>query len=301
MPRIPPLDPRRRRKAFLRVVSLGILLSAAGCAYYLLSSRYTEEGLYRSSELLIRQGRHKEATRILEDLLQKYSGGEYYTAALIDAANAYNFFLRNIPRAIELYKSATEEPTLPLEKKLEAKERLAEIYVQDVGDLEQALSEYKALRIEQSDRKQRQKSTYQIGLIYLKQNQFEKALQELEDVAKMKGEEDLRERALLKIGTIHTFLGNYSDAEAPLLEIEKSAKADEVRMQAKQALVDVWEAMEKYDKALDVLNSMSGGAEVETFKREEQKRIREKAGILRNKASSPWGVKKNKTPVKEGQ
>jgi tetratricopeptide (TPR) repeat protein len=301
MPRITPLNPRKRRRAIQRAIAVLALLLAAGGMYYLLANHYNEEGLYRNSENLLRQGRHKEASRVLEELLLRYPKGEFHPMALMDAANAYNFYLRNIPRAIELYKKATEEGELSEDKKLEAKERLAEIYNQDVGDLEQALSEYKALRIQQTDPKQRIKSTFQIAGIYLRQSHFEKALQEFEDVAKFKGDNELREKSLLKIGTIHLFLGNYTEAEGPLVEVNRSAKSEEVRQQARLGLVDVWESMEKYDRALEVLKSMSGGAEVETFKLEEQKRIREKAGILKNKSSSPWTIRKTKHPAKEGQ
>jgi len=295
MPRITPLNPQKRRKAYIRFITLSLVLLVAGGVYYLLAARYNEEDLYTSAEQLLRRGKHREATQVFEHLLSRYTNGTYRQQALLDAANTYNFYLRNIPRAIELYKLIIDEKGITLEGRLEARERLAEIYYQDVGDLEQALSEYKSLRSGLMDSRNRQKCSFQIAQIYLRQNQLEKALQEYREVVNIKGNTDFREKALLKIGNINLLLGKYQEAETPLIEVTRTAKSDDIRHQANLGLVDIWESTDKYEKALETLEAMRGDAEFEVFKQEEQKRIKEKAGILKKKSSSPWGGKKKQT------
>jgi tetratricopeptide (TPR) repeat protein len=295
MPRITPLDPQKRRKTIIRYITLGVVFLIAGGVYYLFAERYNEENLYENAEQLLRQGKHREAVQVFEHLLSKHEKGKYRSQALVDAANSYNFYLRNIPRAIELYKLIIDEKGMTQEKRVEAQERLAEMYFLDVEDLEQALAEYKALRNSVMDSAIQQKCSFQIAQIYLRQNQLEKALQEYREVVNIKGNTDFREKALLKIGNINLLLGKYQEAETPLIEVTRTAKSDDIRHQANLGLVDIWESTDKYEKALETLEAMRGDAEFEVFKQEEQKRIKEKAGILKKKSSSPWGGKKKQT------
>jgi outer membrane protein assembly factor BamD (BamD/ComL family) len=290
-----PLNPQRRRRTIIQTVSLGLVVLIAGGVYSLLSARYNEEGLYANAEQLLLQGKHREAMQVLEHLLTNFPYGEYHQQALIDAANTYNFYLRNVPRAIELYRALIDNRRISREKKLEARERLAEIYNQDVGDPEKALAEYLTLRQEQQAPQAIQKSSFQIASLYLKKNQFDTALKEFQHVAQSNSEPDLRERALLKISGIYVLQGKAADAEPVFQEVLKSSKSEDTIHQAKLGLIDVWESTDKFDKAIGLLADMKGDQAFEDFKIAELKRLKEKAGILKNKVQIPWTSSKMKT------
>lgn len=294
-PRISPLNPRKRRRTILQGVSLGLLVLLAGIVFYLLSARYNEEGLYNNAEQLLLQGKHQEAVQVLEHLLDKFPYGEYRQKALMDAANTYNFYLRNVPRAIELYRILIDNRRISREKRLEARERLADIYNQDVGDPDRALTEYITLRQEQQEKGPQQKSSFQIASLYLKKNRLDMALHEFRRAAQDDAEPDLRQKAMLKIAGIHVLQGDQVQAEPVFQEVVRSSRSEETIHQAQLGLIDVWESTEKYEKAIELLGIMKGDPAFEEFKIAEIKRLKEKAGILKNKIQLPWSSSRKRT------
>jgi tetratricopeptide (TPR) repeat protein len=290
-----PMNPRKRRRTIIQAVSLTAVVLLAGGIYSLLSARYNEEGLYTNAEQLLLQGKHREAVQVLEHLLDKFPYGEYRPKALMDAANTYNFYLRNVPRAIELYRTLIDNRGISREKRLEARERLADIYNQDVRDSEKALAEYLTLRQEQPEGGALQKISFQIASLYLKKNQFDTALLEFQRVTKNNSDPDLRDKALLKISGIYILQGKPSEAEPIYLEILRSSKSEDTLHQAQLGLIDVWESTEKYEKAIEMLSTMKGDPSFEEFKIAEQIRLKEKAGILKSKVQLPWTSSRKKT------
>ena len=164
-----------------------------------------------------------------------------------------------------------------------ARRSLAEIYYRDVGDLAQAIEEYKALKKEDLTTEGRQEAGFTLAELYFKRNDLQAALYEFREVAANNTEPHLRDRANLKMGVIYQLQSNHQASITPYGQVINGSQCKECRYQARLGLVGAYEGQGDFDKALETLSNMDrsdGSEEWEEFKAREIKRIEGKRSVL---------------------
>lgn len=288
-------DPRRRKRYLWAAGIVVLLAGMIAAVYYAVERRAREGELYRTADSYWQQGQYAEAARYYERLLSRYPRGKLRQRVLLEAANTYYYCLRNVHRAIELYRALLADS--PGEKdRLSARRSLGEIYLREVGDLTQAIEEYKALREEERSDKERQETTFILAEIYFKRNDLSPALDEFRKAAESPGDPHLQDKANLKIGNICQLQRNQRAAVAPFEKVVDHTQCAECRHQAQIGLVDAYEAQERFDAAIRILNTMQGATELEFFKAREIKRIEEKRSVLHAESEVNWSDKRAQRP-----
>lgn len=288
-------DPQRKRRYLWGAGILVVVLISVWGVSYFVKRRAAEEALYRTAESYWQQGKYQDAAQYYERLLSKYPHGKFHATVLLDAANTYYYYLRNVQRAIDLYRAAlTDSPDI--KTRLYARRCLGEIYLRDIGDLSQAIEEYTSLRQEEQTSKERQEVGFTLGEIYFRRNELALSLEEFRRVAEDPSNPHLQDKANLSIGSIYQLQRKQSSAVTPFEKVLEHTQCAECRHQARLGLVDVYEAQEKFDAALRILGSIEGSADLDDFKKREIKRIEEKRSVLHVESAVNWKDKGAQRP-----
>jgi tetratricopeptide (TPR) repeat protein len=284
-------DRRLYRRRFWIASGLLVVVLTIGGFVYALKLRAGEEELYQIADTYWQQGKYGDAARYYERLISRYPNGKLREKVLWDAAVTQYLYLRNIHRAIEIYRLILKESSTQ-ELRLAARRNLGEIYMRDVGDLGQALEETKALCEEVRAPKDHQEADLTLAEVYFKRSEFPKALEVYRKVAAGTADLHLVAKANLRIGSIRQLEHDYRAAIPAYDAVLSGTKCMECLYQARMGLLDSYENLERFEDALKVLSTLEGGDQVEAFKASESRRIEEKRSVLRAESAVNWSEKR---------
>lgn len=229
--------------------------------------------LLDSADARWRQGNYQEARRLNKLLYDRDPRGSYAAEALLKLGNLDYLNLRQIDRAIESYEKLVAEFPGTREE-LEARQRLADIYRNEIGDLSQAIREYE--RILKSDKiDNRTEIELRLADTYFRQNDFDRALRELRRIEEGGVDGHLADQVKLKIGLIYQIRKRYDDARG-LFEQLANSPCLECRRRAVLNLMETCEAVFDFDHAMEAIRRLDRTPENEARIQREVARLEEK-------------------------
>jgi tetratricopeptide (TPR) repeat protein len=288
-------DQRMHRRRIWIAAGLVASVIAAVTVVYALRSSAGEAELYLAADTYWQQGKYSEAAGYYERLIARYPKGKLREKVLLDAAVTQYLYLRNIHRAIELYRIILQESG-DKDLRATARRNLGDIYLRDVGDQGQALEEFKALCAEARTDKDRQEAELSLAEVYFKRNELPLALEQYQRVAEASADPHLAAKANLRIGSLHQLEHNFQAALPAYEAVLAGTPCPECRHQAQMGLLDSYENLERFEEATRVLDSMDGDSQLEAFKTSERRRIEEKKSVLRAESAVNWSDKRNQRP-----
>jgi tetratricopeptide (TPR) repeat protein len=134
--------------------------------------------------------------------------------------------------------------------------RMAEIYLNIVADMDKAVEQWRYLITTYPDHPEVNQFRLNIVKTYVRTDQFESALIELKNLQAEVDDAHLQDQISLQIGMIYTFQKNYTLAQTIFEGVMESPHCQECRGMAVLHLVDVHEAQENYQKAVDILQQI---------------------------------------------
>ena len=229
--------------------------------------------LLEQAEARWREGDYEDAVRLNLLLHDRDPSGRYGAQALMNLGNIYYLNLRQLGKAIEMYqKLAAERPGTPDEFK--AREKLAEIHANEIGDLTQAVYEYeKILAWKGLDNSA--EIRMQMANAYFKLGDYDLALRELRGIEEQGGGGHTVDRARLKIGNIYQIRKRYQDALEPFQKVTVSPCV-ECRRRALLNLMETYEALYDFDRAIETVRRLDPT-------RENERRIQAEVARLSSK------------------
>ncbi|PYV35071.1 MAG: hypothetical protein DMG09_20330 [Acidobacteria bacterium] len=229
--------------------------------------------LLEQAEARWREGDYEDAVRLNLLLHDRDPSGRYGAQALMNLGNIYYLNLRQLGKAIEMYqKLAAERPGTPDEFK--ARERLAEIHANEIGDLTQAVCEYeKILAWKGLDNSA--EIRMQMANAYFKLGDYDQALRELRRVEEQGTGGHTADQARLKIGNIYQIRKRYQDALEPFQKVTVSPCV-ECRRRALLNLMETYEALYDFDRAIETVRRLDPT-------RENERRIQAEVARLSSK------------------
>lgn len=266
----------RRRRQKLILLMLPALL--AGCNA---DSRQLQE----QADARWREGNYEDAIRLNRLLHDTDPRGPFGRRALLNIGNIYYLNLRQIHNAIETYQMLVGE--LPGgDEEFEAREKLAQIYVNEVGDLTQAIYEYeKILAWEGLDR--RAEIRLQLANAYFQLEDYDRALRELRKIEEEATGGHIIDQVRLKIGNIYQLRKRYEDAVEPYLKVSESP-CIECRRRALLNLMETYESTYNFEKAIEAVLNLDRTPENEERISREVTRLSEKRDMLESGTLLPW-------------
>jgi tetratricopeptide (TPR) repeat protein len=225
---------------------LTLLIVTQGCNS---SSRQ----LLEQAEARWREGNYEDAVRLNLLLYDRDSRGRYAATALLNAGNIYYLNLRQLNKAIETYqKLVTELPGSAEEGK--AREQLADIYANELGDLTQAIYEYD-LVLSSKQIENPAEIQFRRANAYFKLNDFDRSLRELQRIEDAGVTGHLADQVRLKIGTIYQIRKRFENALDSFRRVTESP-CIECRRRALLSLAQTYEAVYDFDNAIDTLQRL---------------------------------------------
>lgn len=263
-----------------RVAGLFVVLSfvLAGC-------NSDTRQLLDQAELGWRDGNYDDAIRLNLLVYERDPHGKYASRALMNLGNIYYLNLRQLNKAVGFYeKLVTELPGHPEEFK--ARERLAAIYANEMGDLTQAVYEYeKILASDGVDN--RAEIQFRMADAYFKLNDFDRALRELRRVQEWGVSGHLADQVHLKVGNVYQIRKRYEDALEPFQNVSASP-CIECRRRALLNLMETYESLYEFDKAIETVRKLDRTPENEIRIQSEVHRIIEKREQVDSGTTPEW-------------
>lgn len=231
-----------------RLIWLALLLSA-----WLLSCGSSSQKLLEEAENNWRKGRNLEALQGNEALYQREPKGKFAARALLNIANIHYLNLAQLKPAIQSYeKLAREFPESP--EAAEAHRRLADIYAIDLNDRDQAIAQYDAL-LKDPNLKDRNEILYKRADLYLKTEDYDRALRELRALEESGIDDHLADDVSLKIGSIYQIQKEFDRAVEPYGKAVNS-KYPECRRRAIIGLAETYEMLFDFDNAIATIQKL---------------------------------------------
>lgn len=235
------------------------------------SSRH--DWLYWKAEQLWRSARYEEAAGLYEKIFTQDPNSEIADDAIYEAANVCYFNLHRMNRAVELYQKLLTTYTTSKHAQ-EARWRLSQIYEGELGDLRQALRLREGiLKTAPGDfslpngEATRLEIMLKIADGYFKINEFDKALAYYREVADRYERNHPVDQANLKIGNIYQMHREYKASLDPLAKVVRNTSCPECKRMAQRGLIEAYENLEEFDKAIEVAKSISASADARAFGR----------------------------------
>jgi len=220
-----------------------------------------------------REGNYDDAIRLNTLLHQRDPHGKYAATALMNIANMYYLNLRQLDRAIETYQKIVEDlPETP--EALQAREKLAEIYANEMGDFTQAIFEYEKL-LESPNLENRAETRFQMACAYFKINDFDRALREFRRILDQGISGHLVDQVNLKIASIYQIRKRYEDALEPL-QATSVSPCLECRQRAILSLTDTYESLFDFERAIESIKRLDRTPDNEVRIHREVRRLTEK-------------------------
>jgi tetratricopeptide (TPR) repeat protein len=214
--------------------------------------------LLEQAEARWREGNYEDAVRLNLLLYDRDSQGRYAAKALLNAGNIYYLNLRQLNKAIETYqKLVTELPGSAEERK--AREQLAGIYANELGDLTQAIYEYD-LVLASKELDNRAEIQFRRANAYFKLNDLDRALRDLMRIEDTGVTGHLADQVRLKIGTIYQIRKRFENALGSFHKVTESP-CIECRRHALLSLAQTYEAVYDFDNAIETLHRLDGTGE----------------------------------------
>ncbi len=232
---------------FHMIASLAMIASIlAGC-------NSDSQQLLNRADARWREGNYEDALRLNTLLYQHDPQGKYAAQALLKNGDIYYLNLRQVKDAIETYKRVVSEFPGRREESI-ARQQLANIYENEIGDLTQAINEYDQI-LESKDLENRAEMQYRRANAYFKLQRYDTAWRELRRMEDAGVSGHLADQVFLKLGNIDQIKRQYRDAVAYFQRVAE-APCPECRRRAILNLAESYEALYDYDKAIDALRKL---------------------------------------------
>jgi len=209
--------------------------------------------LFEAAQARWREGNYDDALRLNTLLYDRDSQARYAADALLNNGNIYYLNLRRLDKAIDAYqKLITDFPDSPQSYK--AREQLAEVYRNEIGDLTAAIYEYEKL-LEADRLDNRTQIQLRMADTYFKLNDFDRALRELRRIEEAGVTGHDLDQVRLKIGTIYQIHKRFETA-VPAFEAVAGSPCVECRRRALVNLAETYEALFDFDRAIATLRRL---------------------------------------------
>ncbi|HYK89380.1 MAG TPA: tetratricopeptide repeat protein [Acidobacteriota bacterium] len=264
----------------LFLVALAALLAACNS---------DSEQLLERAEARWREGNYEDALRLNALLYQHDPQGKHAAQALLRNADIYYLNLRQVKDAIEAYKRVVSE--FPgRRQELLARQQLAAIYENEIGDLTQAISEYDHL-LEAKELDNRPEMQFRRAGAYFKMQHYDAAWRELRRMEEAGVSGHLADQICLKLGSIDQIKRQYSEAVSYFARVAE-APCPECRRRAILNLAETYEALYDFDKAIDALGRLDRADK--QLADAEVARLREMRRKVNSQATLSWEDPKKK-------
>jgi len=250
---------RRRNSPYYRLlVLLGplCLLLVAGFSWYWMGT--TDERLHEAfnrAEAMILQGDYEASLDLYQEIYSDHPDFVLAPRALYRYGEVNNLYTKQFHAALlaflELEKDyADSEYVLP------ALEQEADIYKNRLNDFGRAAAVYQRLvdlGYQPVDRFQ-----YELADCYFRQNNFEQARIEYENLLKTSPDSDLVIEVRYRIGMAHALEGGLKEAEAVFRDLVKETPDSPFGIEARFGLASVLEEQERLRESLKELQALEG-------------------------------------------
>lgn len=262
---------------------------AAAVTLALLAARCNSDSrqLLEQAEARWREGKYEDAIKLNTLLYERDPQGRYAARALLNLGDIYYLNLRQLKRAIQTYQTLVNELAGEPEE-LRAREQLARIYANEIGDLTQAVYEYERI-LESSELSNRAEIQFQLADALFKLNDFDRALRELRRVQELSPTGHLADLVWLKIGNVYQIRMQYEEALEPFLKAAESP-CRECRNRASMLLMESYEAMYDFDKAIEAVRRLDRTPENQARINRELTRLTEKRRRVESGPGFTWGT-----------
>lgn len=214
--------------------------------------------LLEQAETRWREGHYDEALQLNTLLYKREREGRYGPQALLNIGNIYYLNLRQLREAIANYNKLVQEyPGRPEEYK--ARQQLAEIYANEVGDLNQAIAEYDRL-LDWPGLENRREIEFLRANTFFRREDYAGALRELRRIEEQGVTGHLADQVYLKIGNIYQIQNRYEDALGMFQKVSESPCL-ECRRRAILHLMETYESVMDFDRAIEAIRKLDSSAD----------------------------------------
>jgi tetratricopeptide (TPR) repeat protein len=214
--------------------------------------------LLAQAEARWREGKYEDAIRLNTLVYNRERGGVDGATALLNIGNIYYLNLRRLKDAIDTYNKLVDEYRgSPEERK--AREQLAAIYANEIGDLTQAISEYDRI-LELPGLQNRQEIEFLRAKAHFQNGEYNVALQGLRHLEEEGVAGHLAHQVSLKIGNIYQIQKKYEQAGSCFQRVMDSPCID-CRRRAHLYLMETYEALFDFERAIAVIRSLDASPE----------------------------------------
>jgi len=267
----------RCSRIFLNMLLVAALFSACNS-----DSRQLRE----RAEAQWREGNYDDAIRLFTLLYERDKDGKYAPGALLNIGNIYYLNQRNLEEAVETYKKLAREFPGKAEE-YEADKQLAKIYEYEIEDLSQTLLEYDRI-LENTDLENRAEILFKRASIYFKQEDYDRAWRELRQIEESgTAGTHLAAQVSLKLGSISQIRQRYEEA-ASYFERVVGSPCQECRRQAILSLTKTYEALYKFDRAIETVQKLDQYPEDKKRVDQEVQRLTAEKNKLGAGGASDW-------------
>ncbi len=229
--------------------------------------------LMERAEARWREGNYEDAIRLDTLLYERDRQGKYGARALLKIGDIYYLNLRQMKEAIEAYKKvASEFAGWPEE--YQARQQLAAIYENEIGDLTEAIYEYDKI-LEAKDLDNRAEIQFRRASAYFRQEEYDPAWRDLRRIEESGVSGHLADQVCLKLGNIDQIRHQYEDAIGYFRRVSDSPCPD-CRRRAILNLSETYEAILDFDNAIQVLGKLDKTPENNSLVEREVIRLKDK-------------------------
>lgn len=237
----------------------------AALALLLASCNSDTRQLLDQAESRWRDGNYDDAARLNRLVYERDPRGKYAGRALMNLGNIYYLNLRRLNEAIEAYQRLVAE--LPGRREaVQAREQLAGIYANEIGDLTQAIYEYEKI-LASDELENREEIQFRMADAYFKLNDFDRALRELRRLQEKGISGHLADQVNLKIGNVYQIRKRHEDALVPFQTVSNSPCL-ECRRRALLNLMETYEQLYDFDRAIEAVRKLEPHDNAERIQRE---------------------------------
>jgi len=261
--------------AHYRFIALVLLALIIFCGIIMLSNKTEPFPLFLEALEEQGTGNHQNALEILRQIEINFPNWDKMENVYFQEGNIYYFHKNDIPAALNCWTKVIQlNPDSEYDFTIHS--RMAEIYQNVVGDMNKAVEQWRYLIKKYPDHPETDNYRLNIANTYVRTDQFETALIELKNLLAHVQNDHQKQQISLKIGMIYSFQKNYRQAQEMLEKIVESPHCDSCRNLALLQLVDILEALENYQKAIDILNQIPDNVIVEESRQSRIDNIRKK-------------------------
>ncbi len=230
------------------------------------------------------RGEYFNSINTIDEILKRVNSPEekwkYYSLL----GDIYFYSLKKYQKGIDSYEKALKFAKSESEKK-KVYLSLSEVY-EAIGDYDKAISFLEKGRSLSNGKREIVKITFKILELYQNQKKFEKALIGLKRLLRENPYLDYRCKILFNIGIIYYMNKNFSSSIEFLKKTISNCEGryPEISEKAKILLVDCYEFLEDYKKALDILNSISSKYIDGNRRKRKEKELKEKMMLMEKKS-----------------